>query len=223
MSVTLVGHRGARGEAPENTLPSFAVAHQLNLTEVELDIRLSADEQLVVFHDRTLKRTTGETGVISDYSASQLGKMNATKSFANWSQPVGIPTLEQVFDSGPANLRYQLEVKGDSVASLKKVAAKLAVLIKSRKMENRVVVTSSNGTFLSHFGKIEPSLARGYICEYSYLQPIKRVDALKVDWLIPNFKIVTPKLMAAMQKRGVQVSVWTVNDLDVADKLVTMG
>lgn len=223
MSLTLVGHRGARGEAPENTLPGFVIARQLGLKEVELDIRLSADEQLIVLHDRTLTRTTGKTGTSHDYTASQLSNMDASVGFAGWTQKVGVPTLQEVMDIGHPDLRYQLEVKGDSVAALKKVATRLARLIKDRGMEQQVVVTSSNGTFLTHVGKVEPTLTRGYICEHSYLQPIKRLDALGVQWLIPNYKITTPALITAARTRGVNLSVWTVNDLAIADHLVALG
>ena len=56
---TLVGHRGARGEAPENTLASFQVALEAGVTEMELDVRLSADGHLIVLHDSDVTRTTG--------------------------------------------------------------------------------------------------------------------------------------------------------------------
>ena len=58
----IYGHRGARGEAPENTLASFASALQAGVTRVELDLHLSADHQLMVIHDPTLQRTTGIRG-----------------------------------------------------------------------------------------------------------------------------------------------------------------
>ena len=62
--MTLIyGHRGARAEAPENTLPSFQKALDAGVTRVELDLHLSADQQLMVIHDPTLKRTTGETDI----------------------------------------------------------------------------------------------------------------------------------------------------------------
>ncbi|HAB04983.1 MAG TPA: hypothetical protein DCE35_05745 [Alcanivorax sp.] len=59
---TIVGHRGARGEAPENTAAGFQVAMEAGVTEIELDVRLSRDGHLIVVHDANVTRTTGERG-----------------------------------------------------------------------------------------------------------------------------------------------------------------
>lgn len=223
MSITIVGHRGARGEAPENTLAGFVRARELRLPEVELDVRLSQDGELIVLHDKTLERTTGATGTSLDYSAAQLGRLDARASFPHWPEPVGVPTLAAVLDAGAPSLRYQLEVKGESLPLLKQLAAKLAQLIHARALEQQVVVTSGHAGFLAHFGRLEPAIKRGYIAEFRHQQPLLRARRLGVDWLIVHYPLVTPTLMAKARALGLGVSVWTVNDLAVAEKLVSLG
>ncbi|HET8705537.1 MAG TPA: glycerophosphodiester phosphodiesterase family protein, partial [Pseudomonadales bacterium] len=65
----LFGHRGARNEAPENTLAGFRYLRTLDIHKVELDIRLSKDDELIVIHDITLDRTTDKTGAITELTA----------------------------------------------------------------------------------------------------------------------------------------------------------
>lgn len=223
MSITIVGHRGARGEAPENTLAGFVRARELGLAEVELDVRLSQDGELIVLHDKTLKRTAGVAGTSLDHTAAQLAQLDARASFARWPERVGVPTLAAVLDAGAPELRYQLEVKGESLPLLKQIAERLAQLIEARQLTGQVVVTSAHVGFLEYLGRTQPQLARGYICEFRHLQPLKRARELGVDWLILHYPLVTPSLLAKAAALDLGVSVWTVNDLAIAEKLVGMG
>ena len=82
----IYGHRGARGEAPENTLASFDKALQAGVTRVELDLHLSADHQLMVIHDPTLQRTTGIRGKVARHTAEQLTRLDARLGLSGWEQ-----------------------------------------------------------------------------------------------------------------------------------------
>ncbi|MHB1328839.1 MAG: glycerophosphodiester phosphodiesterase, partial [Gemmatimonadales bacterium] len=73
----IVGHRGASGSAPENTVASFDLAVALGAEAFELDVRITADGVPVVFHDPTLDRTTGQSGSIRTSTATQLGRLDA--------------------------------------------------------------------------------------------------------------------------------------------------
>ena len=113
--MTLIyGHRGARAEAPENTLPSFQKALDAGVTRVELDLHLSADQQLMVIHDPTLKRTTGLRGKVAQHTAAELTRMDARLGLPGWPTPCPIPTLEQLLQACPQIEHYQLEVKSGS-------------------------------------------------------------------------------------------------------------
>ena len=73
--MTLIyGHRGAKGEAPENTLASFEQCLQHGVRRCELDLHLSRDGELMVIHDPTLKRTTGRRGKVAQHDAAEPGQ-----------------------------------------------------------------------------------------------------------------------------------------------------
>ncbi len=106
----LYGHRGARGEAPENTLASFQRCLAQGVTRCELDLHLSRDGQLMVIHDPTLRRTTGRRGKVSHYDAAELQHMDARHGGPSWPQPCPIPTLAELFEQC-AFEHWQLEVE----------------------------------------------------------------------------------------------------------------
>ena len=72
MKMLKIGHRGAKGHVPENTLISFQKAIELGVDGIELDVHLTSDNHLVVIHDNTLDRTTSGTGLVSSFTLSEL-------------------------------------------------------------------------------------------------------------------------------------------------------
>src|SRR5690554_3629409 len=96
MLPAIVGHRGARGEAPENTLVSFHRAVAAGVPEIELDLRLSSDRQLFVLHDVDLERTTGRRGAAQRKTLAAVTAMDARHAIAGWPTPCPIPSLAQV-------------------------------------------------------------------------------------------------------------------------------
>ena len=75
-----IGHRGAKGYEPENTLASFQKAIELQVDGIELDVHLSSDNQLVVIHDKTINRTTNGKGLVNSFTKTEL---------QNWRPPSG--------------------------------------------------------------------------------------------------------------------------------------
>lgn len=80
----IIGHRGAAGEAPENTLGSFALAVEQGAEALELDIHESADGALIVCHDASVDRTTNGQGLISRMTQEELQKLDA----GSWFSPI---------------------------------------------------------------------------------------------------------------------------------------
>lgn len=89
-------HRGASGFAPENTLPAFEIAKQLDVDGIELDVQMTKDGKLVVIHDETIDRTSNGSGYVKDYTLEQLRQFNFAKDKPMFGF-VPIPTLEEVY------------------------------------------------------------------------------------------------------------------------------
>jgi len=115
----VIGHRGNRAHAPENTLESLRQAVALGADAVEFDLRVSRDGRLVVIHDATLERTTDGQGAVAERSAAELGRLDAGAHFTRdgglshpWrGRGVGVPTFDEVIETLPRDLPCIIELK----------------------------------------------------------------------------------------------------------------
>lgn len=222
--MTLIyGHRGARAEAPENTLPSFRKALDAGVTRVELDLHLSADQQLVVIHDPTLKRTTGLRGKVAQHTAAELSRIDARLGLPGWQTDCPIPTLEDLLQQCPEIEHYQLEVKSGSERQSRIVLDAVAALTERYKLHDKAVVTSSSRTLLRYARRSEFLLPTGLVEEYGLLDPVKSARRYSCDYLILNWKLCSQQRLRAAQAAGLHVSVWTVNDPELMRRLADMG
>lgn len=219
----VIGHRGARGEAPENTLPSFRHAIAQGIRHFELDVRLAWDERPVVIHDDTLARTTGEEGAVADFPASALAAMDARRHTPGWPVAAGIPTLEEVLVACPEVESWQLEVKSDRPARIATLLQRMDALVGELRMGSRVTLTSLDPAVLRKAREIAPGLPRGYVAETPEPDPVATARRLDCQLLVANWKLTGDTLVAAARDAGLAVSVWTVNDLVVAERLANLG
>ncbi|NLC99892.1 MAG: glycerophosphodiester phosphodiesterase [Gammaproteobacteria bacterium] len=218
----IYGHRGARGEAPENTLASFQTCLAAGVQRCELDLHLSKDGQLMVIHDTTLKRTTGRRGKVRHYTAAQLQQMDARHNTVAWPTPCPIPTLEQLFAQCSFS-HWQLEVKEASKRRAAEIVYAIEQLSARYQLQDKIVITSSSRTVLRAAHHLAPHLARGLVAEYAWLDPIKTAQRYDCSVLVLKYTLATQKRMARAQQVGLHVSVWTVNEPALMRRLAANG
>jgi glycerophosphoryl diester phosphodiesterase len=217
--VYIVGHRGARGEAPENTIASFQRAIDAGVREIELDVRLSSDGHLIVLHDKELDRTTWHSGPAQHLSLADLGLVDARRNTPGWHSPLGVPSLAEVIDLCPGDMRFQFEVKALERRYQHHLAQALKQMIMERQMRERCVVTSSHTGFLQKMRDVAPDIRRGLVAQYRFQQPLRKAQQLGCRWLMAHYSLVNKRLMKSARRRDIRVSVWTVNDLMEAERL----
>jgi len=110
----VIAHRGISAKAPENTLAAFSLATKSNgIDMVELDVRLSSDEQVIVLHDRTLQRTSTGNGAARNYSYAEIAQFNAGSWFHRSFSRERIPTLRSVLELVKGKRWVNIELKSD--------------------------------------------------------------------------------------------------------------
>lgn len=108
----VIGHRGAKAYAPENTLASIHAAADLGIEWVELDVKLTRDHEAIIFHDEELARCTGASGLIKDLTLAELRELDAGSWFADSFVGEKIPTLEEALNTILARgMGVNLEIK----------------------------------------------------------------------------------------------------------------
>lgn len=110
MAIWKIGHRGACGHAPENTLASMRKALELGVHGFEFDIQMSKDGEPVVIHDETLERTTNGKGAVSDYTLEELQRLDAGNGEK-------IPSLRNVLDLVDKRCRLFIELKSQGAGA----------------------------------------------------------------------------------------------------------
>lgn len=207
----IYGHRGAKGEAPENTLAGFRHAYRHGIRYFEMDILLSSDGVPMVIHDQSLERTTGNNQAVSSASAREMGDMDARQNTTGWHQVTGVPTLDQVVEACPEFRHLQLEVKSDDRRRLNRLCNRLVEWIQREGLYQRITLTSSNTWFLRAARRLDRRISLGYVAERRYPPPLRQARRLDCDYLCCNSHLCQPSLVEKAHQHNMKVSAWTVN------------
>ncbi|WP_144822192.1 glycerophosphodiester phosphodiesterase [Marinobacter piscensis] len=217
------GHRGAKGEAPENTLPGFRFAYGQGVRHFELDLVLSKDGVPVLLHDLTVDRTTESKGNVSQYTAAELAAMDTRPKTRAWPVKAGIPSLEAFLDEFEDLEHVQLEVKKDSRARLNILCNRLTEIIQRRNLYQTTAVTSSDTWLLREISRRNTRIRTGLVAERRFPKPLGLAVRSGCDYLCINWKLCSPALVESARRKGIHVSCWTVNGIQDMLKLETMG
>lgn len=197
MPFVVAGHRGARNLVPENTLPSLALAAELGVTELEIDLRPSADGEVMVIHDARVDRTTDGTGEVSALSFEQLRALDA-----GGGEP--IPTFTEVLDA--TDLSLQMEIKDPAVIDL------VMALLASRPEEtHRLAPTSFDPDSVRRMAEFLPHATVGLIRSDAPMQMLDDAEALGAGRVLVRHESADAGFVNAAHERGLRVDLWPVN------------
>jgi len=216
------GHRGAAGEAPENTIAGCLHAIDRGVRRIEIDLQLSADGNIVIVHDSTVNRTTNSKGKVRSFAARELQAMDARQFGPQWpgKQQVGIASLDKLISATEALDKYQLEVKPGPKRDMLRIAEMLAERFPARKQSRRFIITSSNTNILAFIGELAPHLERGIVATNK--RDLNTAKALGLQYFCCHWKLCTPAYVRKAQAAGLHVSCWTVNEPSIIRKLYAM-
>jgi glycerophosphoryl diester phosphodiesterase len=207
--VLIIAHRGASGNAPENTLAAFRKAVVLGATFIETDLHLSRDARFVAIHDATVNRTTNGQGTVHDMTLTDLRKLDAGSWFGSEFTGERIPTLEEILEFSKKNdVVFYLEIKPG--AAWGGEHALIGALRESGEIP-RVVVISFDAVIVLNLRKIEPTLMTGLLYDGQIENPLDKAVEIGARQLAVRGDLVTPALIAQAKKKDLQVVCWTVN------------
>lgn len=220
----IYAHRGASGYAPENTLRAFALAADMGAYGVELDVQLSKDGRLVVFHDDELSRLTGYTGSVADYTYAELCRMpviHAVDATGRDVAPLLEDTLELLRERG---LAVNIELK-DSRAAFPGLEEKTLAAVERAGMKENAIYSSFNHYSLLKVRQLDPNAFCGLLYDAMLYQPWDYARHLGVQALHPHFSepVFVPHEVEAAHRLGLAVNVWTVNGEADIRRMVEMG
>lgn len=213
-----IAHRGASKLAPEHTLRAYRLALEQGAHVLELDLRLLRDRELVVAHDRTLRRTNGVDAAYSDLGWDELERL------ASGHLPIRLGQALQQFPG----VRFNLELKDETPDAARALAGVLA----AAGAEGRVLVASGHEEVLAEFrkataGRVATSASTAEALRYYFCYRMQRACATPYSALqLPTLQwlgITSAAFVAKAHERGLAVHFWTVDEPDQMRALLAAG
>ncbi len=214
-----IGHRGVKNLCPENTIESVSKAFDLGLSFVEIDVKISKDQIPILLHDDTLDRTTTGTGLVSDFTYSNLKKLDAGKFFYNKKTNIYIPRLIDVLDlcvKRDGNLNIELKPNN----TYEKInVEKVSEITKNIKGIN-MFFSSFDLISIEEITKIFPQSNRSLLIDsfdkHSFDEFLRflQVNNIKICGL--NLNIISNELIKKLKKNNILITVYSDNDISIS-------
>ncbi|MFE3868151.1 glycerophosphodiester phosphodiesterase [Flavobacterium sp. LS2P90] len=210
-----IGHRGAKGYEPENTLVSFQKALGMQVDGIELDVHLSADGELMVIHDETIDRTTSGKGFVNALSLRELNTFHIDGKHK-------IPTLAAVFDLVNQDCFINIELK--SYEATDKVVSLIEKYVTKKDWKyDRFLISSFDWNALQQVAFLNDKIPIGVLTETDLELALAFAKFIQAKSIHPHFHLLTKDNTAQMQEKGLQVFPWTINELEDIQKIKTFN
>lgn len=249
--VRIIAHRGARSLAPENTLAAAIQAYQIGADGWELDVAMSADGVLVLLHDDTLERTSNVAQLfpdrkpwsVYDFTIAELNQLDFGAWFvesdpfsqsslvhptvSDWNEYKGmrITTLAEALQyTKEQHWWVNVELKDASnTAADSIIVAKTIALIEELEMQEQVLISSFNHSYLRQVKALNPAIATGALVNQLIQDPVALLKDLDAQAFHPGRNYTFANQVQALRQAGYDVNVWTVNDEAEYRQFVEMG
>ncbi|MGH7830369.1 MAG: glycerophosphodiester phosphodiesterase [Candidatus Binatia bacterium] len=238
----ILGHRGAAGVAPENTLVSIQRAFDDGAQFVEIDLQGAKDGEVIIIHDDTLERTTDGHGQVKEHSLKELKSLNAGyrftpdngASYPYRDQKIEIPTLEEFFSTFP-KAKAIVEIKQSAPPIVKKVVQSVRRFAR----EGQILLATEKDEIMneirSELSKNSLPIATGF--SYGEVAAFIRWvaagkpagapptggQALQIPCEYNGMTLVSAETVQAAHDLGIEMFVWTVNDTDEMKRLLRLS
>ena len=217
--VEITAHRAGAALAPENTVAALKLAIADGSDWAEIDVQLTADQQLVVMHDIDLARVGGGSRRVDQATLAEIQALDVGTPFAAKFAGERIPTLQEILAAAEDHIRLNVELKPHSKADAPKLTRRVLVALREAKMLPRCRLCSQSYESLALAREMEPELEVGYIVATSVGDPTE----LAVNFLMIKSNLATRALVDRARLRGIAIHAWTVNDPALVAPLLDAG
>lgn len=208
--IEVIGHRGAAGLEPENTLRSVRRAIELGVDRVEIDVRVSRDGRLVIMHDETVDRTTNGHGYVSELTFDELRSLDAGMGEK-------IPTLEEIlkFTMGKVKLEIELKVPEATEPTIQ--------LVEELNAEKNVIVISFIHELLERVHDLNPNIRTGALFFEVPKDILQRALKVHAGSIHVYYRNVNSDLVKEAHRSGLEIAVWNPNRIEEMREMIGLG
>lgn len=218
-----IAHRGAAGYCPENTMAAFKHAIELGATAIETDVQMTADGQLVLIHDESLKRTAGSPKWVKDVTLAELKELDAGSWYNEAFKDERVPTLDELLSLiKPTKLVVNIELK-NGIVQYPNIEEAVIEAVGRFGLGDRIIISSFNHYSLVKCKQLAPEIRTGILYMEGLFEPWDYAATVGADALHAVHVAVIPEWVAKAATRGMVYHPFTVNDPAEMRRLIDAG
>lgn len=218
----VIGHRGMKKSAPENTMAAFKAAMEQGAEAIELDIHKARTGEIVVIHDADVARTTDGTGSVPDMTWEQLQKVSAGSRFGPEFASERIPLLSDVLKLVNGKIVINIEVK-NWPKRYPGIDDDLIAMLKTYPYPDKIVISSFDHELLRSIHDKAPQYKLAVLDSAILLDPKDYATKIGATYWHPDFHTLRADVVQRARNAGLKVNVWTVNKPDEWAEAINMG
>ncbi|MBV1756626.1 MAG: glycerophosphodiester phosphodiesterase [Dethiosulfatibacter sp.] len=216
----IIGHRGAMGYRPENTMSSFLKAINVGAHGIEFDVHLTRDNVPVVIHDERVDRTTDKIGEVKDYTFGQIRKLDAGTWFSRDFYNERIPSLKDVLSLDVTeDFVFNIELKAGSYyyPGIERITLEQ---IQDCHREKQVIISSFDHSALLEVKRLCPAIKTGALFCARLYEPWAYLKSLKCDYYHPDYRTIDSEIIKNANRHNLPVNTYTINNESVMTDLI---
>lgn len=216
-------HRGASGDYPENTMLAFEKAIAFGCDGIETDVQMTRDLELVLIHDEKLERTTGASGMVKDYTLSEIKKLSAGENNEKEFASVQIPTAEElILLAKKNNIKINFELK-NGIVMYPNMEKKLIELIYKHDMQKQIILSSFNHYSMVACKGIAAEIKTGLLYMEGLYRPEVYCTYVGADGLHPYYIAINNQIIKDIKAQNKSIYPFTVDDEEQMRSLILRG
>jgi glycerophosphoryl diester phosphodiesterase len=218
--VSIIAHRGASFDAPENTVAASTLAWKTNADAVECDIHFTKDGKVIVSHDANTKRTTGQPLIIKEINADELRRLDAGSYMSPGFKDEKLPFLEELIATVPSGKELVTEIKCGP-----EVLPELKRIISSSRQDITYTFIAFDFQTITETKKLFPSNSCYWLCSNRELlkKNLSLVPESGIEGVSLSYGLINEEVAKQVKAMNKELYAWTVDDVDEAKRLMVLG
>lgn len=218
-----IAHRGFSGQFPENTLLAFQEAIELGVDAIELDVQLSKDGEIMIFHDEDLARITGQKGLLKDHTYAELRKLDASGEYKEVFGKHTMPTLSEYLElTANKDILTFLELK-NGMLPYPLLEEKVADCLSKFDRQKGTILFSANHPSVKYFGTLAPDVQLLFPFDNWIIGYGSYCHNHGITACMPYFRALTPEVVAEIKSFDIAIYPWTVDDPKDFQTMLALG
>ncbi len=207
----IIGHRGASGDAPENTFAAFRLALEQGADLLETDVQLTADGVPVIIHDPTLDRTTSGHGLVAQTTFADIRTLDAGSWFSPAYAGERVLTLDELLEWASGRVPVAIEIKNGPIY-YPGIEDLVVDALRRHDMVHSSIVISFDHRAVLRARQLCPDLVAGVLFACAPLAPASLALEAQAQALLPHWSNLTTEMVEDAHARGLAVCPWCVDD-----------